>query len=75
MITAILILTIFNTGMIIVLGCAVYGAIRHDMINIGNMIIKHTSDYTKYAVESAMDALYNEGSLKQKAEMSGKVEV
>ena len=71
MLTAILILTIFNTGLIMFFGIGGVGAINAKTIEIGNKIVKHTDE----SINTATTAIFNMDSLKQKAEMQGEVEV
>ena len=67
MLIAILILTIFNTGLIFVIGVGAVGS-------IGDAIRKATR-HTDESIEAATTALYNKESIKQKVEMSGRFEI
>lgn len=71
MLTAILILTIFNTGLILVIGLGGFTALQ-DLIR---KVHKHTLAHIDDRTETAVTAIYNMNSLKQKAEMSGKAEL
>lgn len=71
MLIAILILTIFNTGMIMVLGLGGFSATQ-DTIRKAEKAINYNTDKD---TETALTALFNQDSLKQKAEMSGEVEI
>ena len=71
MIVMILILTAFNTGLIILLaGCAIY-TLRKDMTDIAIQMVKHSDE----SIEAATTAIYNMDSLKQKAKMSGRADL
>ena len=71
MIIAILILTVFNTGLIFILGIGGVGMLKDLIVKEHKATIAHIDDRT----ETAVTAIYNMDSLKQKAEMSGRVEV
>lgn len=71
MIVAILILTIFNTGLIFILGIGVMGALKEFIFSAERQLEKHIDDRT----ETAVTAIYNMDGLKAKATMSGKVEI
>ena len=71
MLIAILILTIFNIGLTILLGLGGLALMKQEMCNIAAIAMKHTDG----SIEAATTALFNKESLKQKAEMSGEVEV
>lgn len=71
MLTAILILTIFNTGLILIIGLGGIGFFKDFMLRS----IKYMVDHTDSSIEAATTALFNADSLKQKAEMSGKAEL
>ena len=70
MLIAILILTVFNTGLI--LFCLMGNVVTND--NIIKALAKATA-HTDQSIEAATTALYNMDSIKQKVEMSGEVEV
>ena len=70
MLIAILILTIFNTGLIILTigGLVVYkDEIEH--------FVAAASKHTDESIETATTALYNMDSIKQKVEMTGRFEL
>lgn len=71
MLTAILILTIFNTGLIIIIGAGTFGLLKELIIKSQESIKEHIDHRT----ETAVTAVFNMDSLKQKAEISGKVEM
>ena len=71
MLIAILILTIFNIGLTILLGFGGLSLMKAEMISVATKAMKHTDG----SIEAATTALFNKESLKQKAEMSGEVEV
>ena len=71
MIVAILILTIFNTGMIAIIGLGSFGAIQDLIKKAVYAVNKHTDQ----DIETLGTAIYNMDSLKQKATMSGKAEL
>ena len=71
MIVAILILTIFNTGLLILLSGVIVAILREDIKKVVSVAIKHTDD----SISTAVTAIFNMDSLKQKAEMSDEVEV
>lgn len=67
MLIAILILTIFNTGLIFVIGIGGTGSILE--------AIRKATRHTDESIEAATTALYNKDSIKQKVEMSGRFEI
>ena len=71
MLIAILIISIFNTGLIILMSCGLMGALRQEMIRTVTAGTKHTDE----SIEALGTAVFNMDSLKQKVEMSGEVEV
>lgn len=71
MTVAILILLIFNTGLLMVLSGGVLWAARKDMTDVSASMIKHIDE----SIEAGVTALFNKESLKQKAEMTGKAEL
>lgn len=71
MLIAILILTIFNTGMIFILGVGGVGCLR-DLIMAQHTFTRKTIESD---IEQATTAIFNMDSLKQKATMSGKAEL
>ena len=71
MIIAILILTIFNTGLLIVLSAAMVSVIKTEIAKMLNIALHHVDE--TYAELGTW--IYNMDSTKQKAEMSGKVEL
>ena len=71
MLIAILILMIFNIGLTILIGFGGLSLMKAEMTNIAAVAMKHTDQ----SIEAATTALFNKESLKQKAEMSGEVEV
>lgn len=71
MLIAILILTIFNTGLIVLIGLGSFGSLREQI----HKEHKLTRDNTDKDTEIALEAVFNMGSLKQKVKMSGKVEI
>lgn len=70
MLIAILILTIFNTGLILLMigGLVLY---KEDIEHFIAAATHHTDE----SIEAATTALYNMDSIKQKVTMSGKVEI
>lgn len=70
MLIAILILTIFNTGLI--LFCLIGNVVINDNI-IREM--KKATTHTDQTIEAATTALYNMESIKQKVEMTGRFEL
>ena len=71
MLTAILLLTIFNTGLILFFGIGGVGAVNAKTIEVGTKVIRHTDE----SINTATTAIFNMDSLKQKANMQGEVEV
>lgn len=71
MIIAILILTIFNTGLILLIGLGSFGAIQDLIKKAVYSVNKHTDQ----DIETLGTAIYNMDSLKQKATMGGKAEL
>lgn len=71
MLIAILILTIFNTGLIILLGLGGIAVLKQATIDVVMAAMRHTDE----SIESATTAVFNMDSIKQKAEMSGKAEL
>lgn len=67
MLIAILIITIFNTGLIVVLGVGGTGSILD--------AIRKATKHTDESIEAATTALYNKESIKQKVDMSGRFEI
>lgn len=70
MLIAILILTIFNIGLSF-FAVAGIAFIKDDILKAIAAAARHTDG----SIEAATTALFNKESLKQKAEMSGEVEV
>ena len=71
MLTAILLLTIFNTGLIFLIGCGGIAALKQAAIEIAAKATRHIDD----SISAATTAVFNMDSLKQKAKMSDEVEV
>ena len=71
MLTIILILLIFNTGMNLVLILSATALIKEHQVKA----VKTINYNTDKDVETALTAIYNMDSLKQKAEMGGEVEI
>ena len=71
MITAVFIITIFNTGLIFLIGVGGYGALKDLIIQSAKGIKKHVDE----DVNTLGTAIFNMDSLKQKATMHGKVDV
>ena len=71
MLTAILIITIFNTGLIFLLGIGAIGSIKEFIYKATRILESRIDDRT----ETAVTAIYNMDSMKQKANMSGKAEL
>lgn len=71
MLTIILILTIFSIGMNIVLILSATALIKEHQTKA----VKAINYNTDKDIETALTAIYNMESLKQKAEMSGEVEI
>ena len=71
MLTAILILTIFNIGLTFIIGIGGIGTIKEFIYGATKTIERRIDDRT----ETAVTAIYNMDSLKQKATMSGKAEL
>lgn len=71
MITVILILTILNTGLILLIGLGSFGAIK-DLIKKAVCAVNKNTDQD---METLGTAVFNMDSLKQKATMSGKAEL
>ena len=71
MLIAILVLSIFNTGLIFILGLSIFGA-QQDIAKKAIALINHNTDSD---VETALTAIYNMDSLKQKVEVSGEAEI
>ena len=70
MLIAILILTIFNTGLILL----VMGAVGMALKEI-EKAVKEINRNTDHDTESALTAIYNMDSLKQKVKMNGSVDL
>ena len=71
MITAILILTMFNTGLIILLTASALSIFRAENAKMLNIALHHVDEtYTELGTW-----IYNMDSTKQKVEMSGKAEL
>ena len=70
MLIAILLLTIFNIGLTVLVLAGV-AIVKDDIMAAIVVATKHTDE----SIEAATTALFNKESLKQKAEMQGKVEV
>ena len=70
MLIAILLLTIFNIGLTVFVLAGV-AIVKDDIMAAIVVATKHTDE----SIEAATTALFNKESLKQKAEMQGKVEV
>lgn len=71
MLNVILILTIFNTGLLIVLSVAVVSAIRMETAKMFNTALRHVDETYRELGE----LIYNMDAIKQKATMSGKAEI
>lgn len=71
MIIAILIITIFNTGLIILMSGAVLMDLKRHTADTAKVI----NDNTDKDIEALGTAIFNMESLKQKAEMGGKAEL
>ena len=70
MLTAILLLTIFNTGLIVLcFGAA--ALVRKEQ----QEAVKEMKKYIDKDIETAVTAIYNMDSVKQKATMSGRCEI
>lgn len=71
MITAILVLTIFNIGWTAILIAGVVQLLKDHTIKLA----KALNENTKTWIEDATTAVFNMDSLKQKVDMNGEVEV
>lgn len=68
---AILILLIFNTGLMIVLAAAVLSAVRTEIAKMLNTALHHVDE----TYGELGELIYNMDAVKQKAIMSGKAEI
>ena len=71
MITVIFILTIFNTGLILLMSAGIIGTVRSENAKMLNTALNHVDD----TYEALGTAIFNMDSIKQKVKMSGKAEV
>ena len=71
MLIAILVLTIFNTGLIFIIGLGGLTATQDIMRKTHIATLKHIDDRT----ETAVTAIYNMDSLKQKVMMTGRTDI
>lgn len=71
MITVILILTIFNTGLILLMAGGLLSTLRQDMAKMLSKTLRHVDE----TYEALGTAIFNMDSIKQKVNMSGKVEL
>lgn len=71
MLIAILVLTIFNTGLVILLAGVICGILRVDFNTAINTAVKHTDK----SIEAATTAIFNMDSIKQKVDMTGRFEL
>ena len=74
MLTIILVLTIFNSGLIFlgICGLIIY---KEEVKKHDAMLAQKVTDYTKFAIEQSTSAIFNMDSIKQKVDMTGKFEI
>lgn len=71
MLLAILLITIFNTGLIVLMAGAMLAELKKHNADTAKCI----NDNTDKGLAEALTAIYNMDSIKQKVDMSGKAEL